>query len=233
LHKIERSCYFFRMAAPATVETDGRRARGNSTRRAILGRAMQLASAEGLEDLSIARLASDLGMSKSGLFAHFGSKEELQLSTLRAARRVFTDRAVTPALELPEGIVRLYALQTTWLEYVGTDVFDGGCLFMEAAAEFDNRPGPVRDVVAETMGMWMDLVTDEAARALERGELEAGTDPKQLAWELHAFGLGLNWDRQLNGSAVASERALKATRDRLDAALTGKGRRHLAAAAKS
>src|SRR5215207_8977279 len=153
-----------------TAPTDGRRARGDSTRRAILGRAMQLASAEGLEDLSIARLAADLGMSKSGLFAHFGSKEALQLSTLRAARRVFADHAVTPALELPEGVRRLDALVGTWLDYIAGDVFEGGCLFMEAAAEFDNRPGPVRDLIAETMGMWLGLLTDEAERAVANGE---------------------------------------------------------------
>src|SRR5215213_5623563 len=96
--------------APTPAQIDGRRARGDSTRRAILARAMQLASVEGLEDLSIARLAGDLGMSKSGLFAHFGSKEELQLSTVRAARRVFSDEAVTPALEAKKGIERLSAL---------------------------------------------------------------------------------------------------------------------------
>src|ERR687896_565309 len=105
--------------APAPV--DGRRARGDSTRRAILRRAMQLASSEGLEDLSIARLAGDLGMSKSGLFAHFGAKEELQLSTVRAARRVFSDEAVTPALEAKKGIARLRALLDAWLGYIGND----------------------------------------------------------------------------------------------------------------
>src|SRR5918912_3366803 len=103
----------------ASVEiVDGRRARGDSTRRAILGRAMQLASAEGLEGLSIAALAGDLGMSKSGLFAHFGSKEELQLSTIRAARRVFSDEAVTPALAAREGVERLDALVTAWTDYI-------------------------------------------------------------------------------------------------------------------
>src|SRR3954462_10425301 len=132
----------------AAPRVDGRRARGDSTRRAILRRAMQIASGDGLEGLSIARLASDLGMSKSGLFAHFGSKEELQLSTLRAARRVFSDEAVTPAQYVPEGEERLLVLVTSWLRYVGGNTFDGGCLFMEAAAEFDNRPGPVRDLVA-------------------------------------------------------------------------------------
>ena len=211
----------------ALLETDGRRARGQTTRRAILSRAMQLASAEGLEDLSIARLASDLEMSKSGLFAHFGSKEELQLSTIRAARRVFSDEAVVPALEVKRGIARLHALLDTWLGYIGSDTFAGGCILMEAAAEFDNRPGAVRDLIAETMGMWMDLLVEQAAQAVERGELSADTDPAQLAWELHAFGLGLNWDRQLNDSETARRRARTAIESRLTMAATAKGRRRL------
>src|SRR3954468_14934515 len=102
---------------------DGRRARGHNTRRAILRRAMQIASVEGLDGLSLAGLAADLEMSKSGLFAHFGSKEELQLSTLRAARRVFSDRAVTPAEDVPEGIRRLEALLQSWFGYIATDAF--------------------------------------------------------------------------------------------------------------
>src|SRR5688572_5472766 len=168
---------------------DGRRARGDRTRRAILSKAMQLASSEGLEDVSIARLSSQLGMSKSGLFAHFGSKEELQLSTIRAARRVFSDEAVTPALATKKGIERLAALLDAWYDYIAGDTFAGGCLLIEAATEFDNRPGPVRDLIAETMGMWTGLLAEQAERALERGELQPGTDPAQLAWELHAFGL--------------------------------------------
>ncbi len=212
----------------APAHTDGRRARGDSTRRAILGRAMQLASTEGLEDLSIARLAGDLGMSKSGLFAHFGSKEELQLSTVRAARRVFYDEAIAPALAARKGIERLDALVAAWLGYIAGDTFAGGCLLMEAAAEFDNRPGQVRDLIAETMGMWTGLLVEQAERALERGELAPGTDPAQLAWELHAFGLALNWDRQLNGATGARQRAATAVRSRLEAAATGKGRKRLA-----
>jgi AcrR family transcriptional regulator len=233
LQKTERSCYFLSMSlvTEAPARTDGRRARGDSTRRAILGRAMQLASAEGLEGLSIARLAGDLGMSKSGLFAHFGSKEELQLSTVRAARRVFSDVAVTPALAARKGIERLNALVAARHDYISNETFAGGCLLMEAAAEFDSRPGPVRDLIAETMGMWMGLLVEEAERALERGELAPGTDPAQLAWELHAFGLALNWDSQLNGAAGARDRAATAVRARLEAAATAKGRRRLAKAA--
>ena len=215
----------------AQASVDGRRVRGDRTRRAILSRSMQLASADGLEDLSIARLANELGMSKSGLFAHFGSKEELQLSTIRAARRVFSDEAVTPALAAKKGIERLEALIGAWHGYISGDTFEGGCLLMEASAEFDNRPGAVRDLIAETMGMWMGLLVEQAERALERGELASSTDPKQLAWELHAFGLALNWDRQLNGAAGARSRAAAAVRARLDAAATAKGRRRLARSA--
>jgi AcrR family transcriptional regulator len=190
---------------------------------------MQIASVEGLDGLSLAGLAADLEMSKSGLFAHFGSKEELQLATLRAARRVFSDVAVTPAQEAPEGIERLVALLGTWLHYVDTDTFAGGCLFMGAAAEFDGRPGPVRDLIAETMGMWMGLLRDEVRTAMERRELAPGTDPAQLAWELHAFGLGLNWDRQLNGDDNALARARAAVLDRLRSSATAQGRRRLSA----
>ena len=212
----------------APASTDGRRQRGDSTRRAILGRSMRLASAGGLESLSIAHLADDLGMSKSGLFAHFGSKEELQLSTIRAARRVFSDEAVTPALAAKEGLARLDALMSAWQAYIASDTFPGGCILMEAAAEFDARPGPVRDLVAETMGMWMALLVEEAGHALERGELAPDTDTRQLAWELHAFGLALNWDRQLFGGPDARDRATAAVRARLEAAATAKGRKRLA-----
>jgi AcrR family transcriptional regulator len=166
-------------------------------------------------------------MSKSGLFAHFGSKEELQLSVIRAARRVFSDEAVTPALESKKGIERLDALLGAWLDYIENDRFPGGCILMEAAAEFDNRPGPVRDLIAETMRMWTDLLVEQARRAVERGELAADTDPVQLAWELHAFGLSLNWDRQLNGAGGARSRAATAVRTRLLAAATAKGKRKL------
>jgi hypothetical protein len=142
---------------------------------------------------------------------------------------VFSDMAVEPAQAAPEGIERLLALTVSWLDYIGTDTFAGGCLFMEAAAEFDARPGPVRDLVAETMGRWLGLLAEQARAAIDRGELAAGTDPEQLAWELHAFGLGLNWDRQLNGNSAAPARTRTAMMSRLHAAATAEGRRRLAA----
>jgi AcrR family transcriptional regulator len=208
---------------------DGRRVRGDKTRHAILARAAEIASIEGLEGLSIGGLAADLGMSKSGLFAHFGSKEELQLKTLRAARRIFYDRAVAPALDIPEGLERLAALIDADIAYLSGDAFPGGCLFISSAAEFDSRPGPIRDLVQETMVSWLDLLAEQATIARDNGDLTPDTDPRALVWELHAFGLMLNWDRQLNGSANARERALSASRARLQAAATDVGRRTLAA----
>jgi AcrR family transcriptional regulator len=211
-----------------TTHPDGRKARGDATRRAILGRAMQIASVEGLEGLSLGRLADDLGMSKSGLFAHFGSKEELQLATLRAARAVFGHTVVEPVLQMPEGIERLAALTLSWLDYIEAELFAGGCLFLAASSEFDDRPGPVRDTVAEIMGEWVDILADQVRIAREHGELHADEDPIALAWELHAFELALNWDYRLNRAPAAGARARAATRGRLHAAATAAGRRTLA-----
>jgi AcrR family transcriptional regulator len=192
---------------------DGRRARGDATRRAIVRRAMQVAAVEGLEGISLARLAADLEMSKSGLFAHFDSKEDLQLATLRGARRLFTRQAIEPAQTEPEGLPRLRALVDAWLTYLGEGADAGGCLFIEGAAEYNGRTGPVRDMIADTMSRWLGLLTEQARVARERGELDAG--PERLAWELHAFGLALNWDRQLYGNTAALERARAAVDARL------------------
>jgi AcrR family transcriptional regulator len=213
---------------PAPPEqADGRRARGDATRRAILGRAMQIASVDGLEGLSLGRLAEDLGMSKSGLFAHFGSKEELQLATLRAGRAVFAHTVIEPVDQVPEGIERLAALTRSWLDYIEAELFAGGCLFLAAATEFDDRPGPVRDKVAAIMAEWLELLAMEARAALALGELNAEEDPVALAWELHAFELALNWDFRLNRAPDAGDRARNATRRRLHAAATARGRRAL------
>jgi AcrR family transcriptional regulator len=122
-----------------------RKARGDRTRQAILEAAVDIASAEGLEGLTIGRLASELSMSKSGLFAHFGSKEELQLATVEAARDIFIREVIRPSFTAAKGLTRLWKLCDVWLAYVRGEVFRGGCFFAAAAAEFDGRPGPVRD----------------------------------------------------------------------------------------
>src|ERR1700693_1094574 len=140
--------------ATATRPVDKRRERGDRTRQAIVSQASKLASAEGLEAVSLQRLASELGISKSGLFAHFGSKEELQLATVDEAARVFTDEVLRPGLKTPAGLGRVWALCNAFLSYLKRGVFPGGCFFEAAVSEFDSRPGPVRDAVVEKRGYW-------------------------------------------------------------------------------
>src|SRR5215212_4407502 len=135
-----------------------RRAHGARTRQAILEAAVDIASEEGLEGLTIGRLAAELSMSKSGLFAHFGSKEELQLATIEAARLIFAREVIRPAFEAAHGMQRLWQLCDTWLGYVQGGVFRGGCFFAAAAAEFDSRPGQVRDRIAEIMKEWLSTL---------------------------------------------------------------------------
>lgn len=189
--------------------------KGKRTRETILAYATGLASVEGLEGLTIGRLATELDMSKSGLFRHFGSKEELQLAVVDTARQIFIDEVVTPARQASSGLARLWALCDAWLAYVEREVFPGGCFFMAAAAEFDNRPGPVRDVIADNMQEWLGYLEHSARRAQEKGEIIPEADPAQIAFELHAFYLGANWSEQLFDDRQATTRARKAILHRL------------------
>src|SRR5918998_6931006 len=176
-----------------TPAADGRKVRGDRTRRAILSAAVNVASVEGLEGLSIGRLATELEMSKSGLFAHFGSKEELQVSTVRAAAAIFAHRVIVPAEQQFEpGIVRLLGMLDMWLDYMERGIFEGGCFFAAATVEMDGRPGPVRDAVAMQMTRWATALADYARVAIDRGELEPDCDPDQLAFELDALGTAVN-----------------------------------------
>lgn len=197
------------------MTTDGRLLRGEHTRRLILTRSMDIASSEGLEGLSIGRLATDLGISKSGLFAHFGSKEELQLATYQAAREAFVERVVTPARKAPPGIRRVEALIDSWLAYVETRVFPGGCIIYAIAAEFDSRPGRIRDAIAAAVRDWESYLEHTIARAVDLGELAEGTDVPQLAWELHAYVWNAVGTMKLYDSADPARRARRAMRDRL------------------
>ena len=189
-------------------EADGRRRRGNATRESILQAAADLASVEGLEGLTIGRLATELGMSKSGLFAHFGSKEELQLATIDAARRRFVDHVVRPSRQLPRGRARLEALLDDWLAYFRAEVFPGGCFFHNIKAEFDSRPdNAVREVVAEDMRQFLGFLEREIRKAQEAGELDPSVDPAQLAFELDALGSAANQQFQLMHDRAVFERA--------------------------
>lgn len=192
-----------------------RRAQGDHTRQNILEVAVNVASAEGLEGLTIGRLASETGMSKSGLFAHFGSKEDLQLATVEAARLIFISEVVSPAFDSANGLPRLWRLCDIWLDYVRAEIFRGGCFFAAAAAEFDGRPGTVRDRVAAIMKEWLEVLRRAVVEAQSAGQLDKNVDPTQLAFEINALELGANWGFQLYGDEQAFERARTAILERL------------------
>jgi AcrR family transcriptional regulator len=207
-------------AEPAAAdEADGRRRRGNRTRESIVQAAADLASAEGLEGVTIGRLATALGISKSGLFAHFGSKEELQLATIDAARRRFVEHVIKPSRSLPRGRARLEALMNDWLAYFRSDVFTGGCFYQRVKAEFDSRPdATVRRVLAQDARQFIGLLAREVRKAQEAGDLDPALDPEQLAFELDALGAGAYAHFQLQQDPVTFDRAAIAIRTRLDSA---------------
>jgi len=206
-----------------TAAAKGRKAQGERTRHAILETAVHIASAEGLEGLTIGRLATELSMSKSGLFAHFGSKEDLQVATVEAARAIFIREVIKPAFESTEGLQRLWKLCDIWLSYVQSGVFRGGCFFAAAAAEFDSRPGAVRDRIAEIMKEWLATLRNAIVEAQEAGQLDKEIDATQLAFEFNSLELGANWAFQLYGDTRAFKRAREAIRERLSRHATAAG----------
>ena len=209
--------------ATKVATTNARKAQGEGTRKAILEAAVHIASAEGLEGLTIGRLAADLSMSKSGLFAHFGSKEDLQVATVEAARSIFIREVIRPSFEGEHGLVDLWHLCDTWLSYVESGVFRGGCFFAAVAAEFDSRPGPVRDRIAEIMKEWLATLRRAVADAQTAGELKSEVDPTQMAFEFNALELGANWAFQLYGDKQAFARARESILESLHRQSTRQG----------
>ena len=200
---------------------DGRVARGDRTRAAVLRRAADIASVEGLSGLSIGRLAADLSISKAGVFAHFGSKEELQLATVRAASERFLTEVVVPAQAADDGLARLVALVDSWLDYNRRCVFPGGCFFAATSVEFHGRPGRVRDELAAARRQWLDAFAGLARTAIDRGELDPVCDVDRLAFEIDAVGTAANLHHQLCGDRAAFGRARAAVHARLLADATG------------
>jgi len=170
---------------------------------------------EGLEGLTIGRLAAETGMSKSGLFAHFGSKADLQLATIDAARAIFIEKVIGPALEAKKGVQRLRRLCEIWFDYAQNHVFKGGCFFAAASAEFDSRPGPVRDRIAEIMKEWLEVLRRAVVEAQEVGQFDRKVDAVQLAFEINALEIGANWALQLFGDKQAFARAREAVLERV------------------
>jgi AcrR family transcriptional regulator len=156
-------------------------------------------------------------MSKSGLYAHFGSKQDLQLATIDAARVTFVDEVLSPALSAPKGIQRLLAICETYLSHIERRVFPGGCFFSAAAADVGSRPGPARDSIAEQRRDWLRTLERLAREAQQLGELDRTLDPAQLAFELQALLVAANTTFILNGDAAVFERARRAVSQRLRA----------------
>jgi len=194
------------------------RADAAKTRSDILRVAVDIASAEGLEGISIGRLASEMSMSKTGIFAHFGSKEQLQLATLDTAKQIFVEQVVQSALQKPRGVPRLMTMLENWLGYVERIVFRGGCFFAAASAEFDSRPGVVRDQIAELTRSWLAALQEEIAVAVLSKELTRSIEPAQLAFELHAYVQEANWAFKLFNDESAFARARRAIHSRLASA---------------
>ena len=205
---------------PAVVAPKGAR-----TRDSILRVAVNLASVEGLQGLTIGRLAEELKMSKSGLFAHFGSKEDLQLATVEMARRIFVEYVIRPALAQPEGMPRLWALCDGWLGHVERRVFAGGCFFTAASFEFDSRSGPVRDSIANAMRTWLGVLSDAVARAQKCGHLKRSVHPEQFAFEMYSLAIGSHWGHGLFGDRKAFSNARSMILSRLQALATPKSPR--------
>src|SRR4051794_10440597 len=186
------------------------RSDGERSRTAILDEAARLATIEGIEGLSIGRLADAVGMSKSGLFAHFGSKEELQLATIENADSIFAADVLEPAAAAPTGIERLQGFVDGFLRYVEVETYPGGCFFASVLAEVDMRPGPVRDRLVAFLGMWLGSLEEAIRAAQAEGDIDAAQDPAQLTFEVEAALLLANAQFVVSRSPEPIERARRA-----------------------
>jgi AcrR family transcriptional regulator len=207
--------------APRRMRSDGERSRA-----AILHTAARLATVDGLDGLSLGHLADAVGMSKSGLFAHFRSKQELQLATVEAASAIFEQEVIEPAAAAPPGVARLRAYVERFLGHVEDGVFPGGCFFVSAVSELDSHPGPVRDGAMAFSQQWLELLAGEVTAAQTAGELDPGADPPQIAFELNAYMVAGNMQFVATGDTSALDRVRRAVENRLATlAPTGHSRR--------
>ena len=189
--------------------------KGDTTRGRILDQAIAVASVDGLTGLTLGRLAETVGMSKSGLFAHFRSKEELQLQVLEETIERFKARVIAPALREPRGEPRVRALFERWLAWLHDPAVPGGCLFMQASAELDDQPGPPRDRLVEAQRQWSCFLADAARLAVDAGHFRADLDPELFAFQLKGIALARHDAERLLGDPTADalgRRAFEALR---------------------
>jgi AcrR family transcriptional regulator len=180
--------------------------KGQQTKAAIVEAALGLATQIGLEGLSIGALAEVMAMSKSGVFAHFGSREELQISVIREYHHRFEQEVFFPAMQLPRGLPRLQALFTNWMARTSTEI-DSGCLYISGAAEFDDRPGPVRDALASSVKTWLTALHRSVLQARDEKHLSADTDATQMSFEIHGLILALHYEARFLKSSKSLNRA--------------------------
>jgi len=191
--------------AAATATTKGER-----TRAAILDEGVRIVSQAGLDGLTIGTLAEATGMSKSGLFAHFGSRDELLLAVLAHGEDRFTEIVIKPAMDHPRGVPRLRAMFVNWLDWTESADLPGGCPMIAGAAEYDDRPGAVRDAIASGQRAWIEVLKRTVNQAIEQGQLAPDTDPEQIAFEMFGIALVVHHHRRLLGYTKARSRALEA-----------------------
>lgn len=180
--------------------------KGQQTKQLIIDAALGLADQIGLEGLSIGALAEVTQMSKSGVFAHFGSREELQISVIREHYKRFADEVFYPAMDLPRGLPRVRALFANWMKRVAVEI-QSGCIFISGAVEFDDRPGPVRDALASAVQTWLAAMYRAVVQAKEAGQLVADADEQQMAFEIHGLILALHYEARFLKNPGATQRA--------------------------
>jgi AcrR family transcriptional regulator len=183
--------------------------KGQQTKAAIVDAALGLATQIGLEGLSIGALAEVMQMSKSGVFAHFGSREELQISVVREYHHRFEEEVFYPAMSVPRGLPRLRALFDNWMKRTSVEI-DSGCLYISGAVEFDDRPGPVRDALASSVNTWLTAMRRAIEIAVAEGHLRADTDAGQMGFEIHAQILALHYEARFLRNPESLRRALTA-----------------------
>ena len=193
----------------AAVEGSRPLQKGLQTKAAIVDAALGLATQIGLEGLSIGALAEVMQMSKSGVFAHFGSREELQISVVREYHTRFEEEVFYPAMSFPRGLPRLRALFDNWMKRTSVEI-DSGCIYISGAVEFDDRPGPVRDALAGSVNTWLSAMHRAIDIAVEEGHLRPDTDAAQMGFEIHALILALHYEARFLRSPQSLKRAVVA-----------------------
>jgi AcrR family transcriptional regulator len=209
-------------SALSTIATALRPRKGDQTRAAIVEAALAMASRDGLEGLTIGTLADQMRMSKSGVFAHFGSREDLQLAVLKEYVGRFVDEVLVPAVKKPRGLPRLEAILDRWVAFLAREL-TRGCIMIAGAVEYDDRPGPLREAMVSIIAGWKAELLKAIRQAMAEGHLKSSVDAPQMAFEIYGLMLAMHQDARLLRSADSAKRARAGLRRLLDSARTARG----------